>query len=112
VQDLTRQLRRRDEHAAALEAEIRTVLADHPQQLVVLAGVLYYYEESTDEEPINWIQLDAKTEIKVHPEDFMRFMLITGHGKEFKLSTPPVSAHQGASLPSPPSLDELVRATD
>jgi hypothetical protein len=34
VQDLTRQLRRRDEHAAALEAEIRTVLADHPQQLV------------------------------------------------------------------------------
>eukprot|EP01047_Picozoa_sp_COSAG01_P081976 COSAG01_NODE_16565_length_1225_cov_2.064831_2_plen_72_part_01 len=37
----------------------------------LLAGVLYYYEESTDEEPINWIQLDAKTEIKVHPEDFM-----------------------------------------
>jgi hypothetical protein len=70
----------------------------------LLAGVLYYYEESTDEEPINWIQLDAKTEIKVHPEDFMRFKLVTGHGKEFKLSTPPVSAHQGAPPPlSPPT---------
>jgi|EP01047_Picozoa_sp_COSAG01_P109667 hypothetical protein len=104
------QLQRRRRLSPPWLAHARSLLGGGRRSL--LAGVLYYYEESTDEEPINWIQLDAKTEIKVHPEDFMRFKLITGHGKEFKLSTPPVSAHQGASLPSPPSLDELVRATD
>jgi hypothetical protein len=50
-------------------------------------GVLYYYQDTTDQVPINWIQLDARTTVKIDPEDMLKFRIVTGNGKKFVLRT-------------------------
>ena len=50
-------------------------------------GVLYYYQDTTDTVPINWIQLDSQTTVTIDDEDMLKFRILTGHGKKFVLRT-------------------------
>jgi hypothetical protein len=50
-------------------------------------GVLYYYGDQGDNEPINWIQPDADTKLKCDDTDDNRFNMITGSGRKFTLAT-------------------------
>ena len=78
-------------HEGALMKKGKTVVAGkgamQTRWFRLRDGVLYYFDGQTDSVPINWIPLDAKTEVKVDEDDPLKFRLLLGSGKKFVLTT-------------------------